>query len=330
MYLLYIFLLIFHLFCSNNKYAMELSSAHKKPRNDILDYFKRNDNFRAYRLLCGMKPEIETINVADQDGNTPLHYMVGRSSYSYLLDLLLSKGAYIEAKNALGQTPLLHAAEECDFFTMIYLIRRNANCEALNNKGRTLLHAIFANQILIEALNKRGSIFNDAIKKLLLLLTYKSCSLKKIILHEWALHYQEKLQAIPIKDLQIDLLCTAIKYSNSVLQECDHTSAFYKDFCKELILQETSTDSIINYQDKKGNTVLHYAVRNQAHPSFIKTLIEMGAGRLIENNAGKKPYQLFSKNYAENLCNGDSSMELYLLLYAPQKVLDFFPKTNQA
>ncbi|KAI1745211.1 hypothetical protein F4680DRAFT_404664 [Xylaria scruposa] len=57
----------------------------------------------------------------------------------YIVRMLLDKGAHIESKNILGQTPLMVAAAHAHMSVIRLLLERNADIEARDNSGQTAL-----------------------------------------------------------------------------------------------------------------------------------------------------------------------------------------------
>eukprot|EP00727_Mastigamoeba_balamuthi_P013749 m51a1_g8998 hypothetical protein (155) ;mRNA; f:102135-102705 len=72
--------------------------------------------------------------LADELGNTPLHYAAG-GGHADACAALLAAGADINAANAIGQTPLHRAAMRCRAQVVELLVARGANIEAVDKEG---------------------------------------------------------------------------------------------------------------------------------------------------------------------------------------------------
>jgi len=87
------------------------------------------------------------INIADEMGNTPLHLLAnlpGNKENENMIRCLLEHNADLEAVNHIGQTPL-HCVinENCiNVMALMYLTRNNANINAKDNQGNTLLNLL--------------------------------------------------------------------------------------------------------------------------------------------------------------------------------------------
>lgn len=76
------------------------------------------------------------VNALDSDNMTPLHLAKNPLS----IKALLSKGAYINAKCAQGNTPLIKSAQAHEVDACRFLIEAGADVHARNNTGETALH----------------------------------------------------------------------------------------------------------------------------------------------------------------------------------------------
>ncbi len=75
----------------------------------------------------------------DKDAETALHFAAS-SNKLQVVDLLLRKGANIDAKDNLGKTALHIAVSEGRLETVKILLKKGANIKALENDGKTALH----------------------------------------------------------------------------------------------------------------------------------------------------------------------------------------------
>ena len=81
------------------------------------------------------------LEIKDEYGDTPLHYVVEFSQDPVLISLLLDRGAEIDSFGKYGRTPLHRAAEENVESVVAVLIDRGADVMALaKDTGYTPLH----------------------------------------------------------------------------------------------------------------------------------------------------------------------------------------------
>jgi ankyrin repeat protein len=99
-----------------------------------------DDAEKVKSLVNKLEYEFEQSNVRNNLGETPLHEAV-KFSQKEKVELLIAKGADIEAKDSLGMTPLHWAfimGKNNDIIEV--LIAKGANINARLNNGKTLLH----------------------------------------------------------------------------------------------------------------------------------------------------------------------------------------------
>jgi len=100
------------------------------------------------------------VNVTNDKGYTPLHFAAGKSSLA-IAELLVSKGANVNAKNRIG-TPLHVAAHHGNIEVMQFLISNKANINAEDEDFNTPLHyaSNASNLAIIELLISSGANVN--------------------------------------------------------------------------------------------------------------------------------------------------------------------------
>ena len=96
----------------------------------------RWDNARTVELLLSKGASVEAV---DEFNNTPLHAAASRGLNS-IVELLLSKGASVEAMDKSNRTPLHNAASTGDTNTVELLLSKGASVEAMDQSNRTPLH----------------------------------------------------------------------------------------------------------------------------------------------------------------------------------------------
>lgn len=97
---------------------------------------------RAAEVLLAHGAEVDAKDKSGY-GNTPLHFAV-QSGNKELVDLLVAKGADIEAKNSVGATALHLAAPNGRSDIVELLLNRGNDVNSVDSGGRTPLHGIYA------------------------------------------------------------------------------------------------------------------------------------------------------------------------------------------
>eukprot|EP00485_Elphidium_margaritaceum_P005988 CAMPEP_0202696946 /NCGR_PEP_ID=MMETSP1385-20130828/10268_1 /ASSEMBLY_ACC=CAM_ASM_000861 /TAXON_ID=933848 /ORGANISM="Elphidium margaritaceum" /LENGTH=577 /DNA_ID=CAMNT_0049353267 /DNA_START=824 /DNA_END=2557 /DNA_ORIENTATION=+ len=82
------------------------------------------------------------VNVADNDGCTPLHYLVRECDEQSAIEFLMDAGANVDVLDNQQRTPLIHAVSKTQEhpITIRYLLSRDANLNHQDDKGWTPLH----------------------------------------------------------------------------------------------------------------------------------------------------------------------------------------------
>lgn len=110
----------------------------KSPMHCAIEDRKKNS---AEILQILIEAEGANINSKDADGDTLLHYAVGRDIK--LVEILIKHGAKVGLKNIWGETPLHIAAARGDIQIMKYLLSHKADIDARDNNGESpLRHAL--------------------------------------------------------------------------------------------------------------------------------------------------------------------------------------------
>ena len=180
-----------------------------------------------------------SIDAVDKENNTPLHH-AARYDHTSIVELLLSKGASIEAKNEYLDTPLHHAAWNDHTSTVELLLSKGASIEATDKYNTTPLHraARYGHTNTIELLLSKGA-------------------------------------SIEATD----------KYNNTPLHRAaryGHTSTV------ELLLSKGAS---IEATDKYNSTPLHLAAQ-YGYTSTVELLLEKGASIEVTNKHNYTPLRL--------------------------------------
>lgn len=86
-----------------------------------------------------------SVNVSDQEGNTPLHYVCGMGNVD-LVKLMLEKGANVNAVNTEGVTPLHAACGEGHVDVVVALLKAGAKIDLADKDNETALDWARENQ----------------------------------------------------------------------------------------------------------------------------------------------------------------------------------------
>jgi ankyrin repeat protein len=117
---------LFQLSCSSNEDARY---------SDIFAAINNND-IKAVKDFIRKKPAL--VNITNEGGDTPLHKAsIGRTE---IAELLVAKGANVNARENNGITPLHIAAERGNREIVELLISRGADINARRKNGKTPLH----------------------------------------------------------------------------------------------------------------------------------------------------------------------------------------------
>lgn len=271
-------ILFFQAGCSNinpkDTARKELEKKNLKFDGDTFVSLAESGDISTMKLFldAGMDP-----NVKDKGyGATAMHRAARRNSKE-MAELLLSKGADINAKSTRDRTPL-HVAVYYDHKEMvIYLLSKGADLKAKNDEGQTPFHLAisYAGKDVAEILLSKGADINAQNKDLespLFIIMLKGIKDYKPI-SEWLIS----------KGADINL-------PNHKGETPLHVCAIfnYKDLAEILI----SKGADINAKDKKGQTPLKVAL-NKKSMEVVDVLKKHGAAmddkaEIVPEKKGKK------------------------------------------
>eukprot|EP01083_Nonionella_stella_P199967 732850_1 len=114
---------ILHLICENGSERLSL-------KQRLTFYMKRFGEFEI------------NINIADNNGCTPLHYIVEETNDIECCEILIENGAQIDCEDNKKQTPLIHCVSknQNNPTTLRFLLSNGANINHRDDKGWTALH----------------------------------------------------------------------------------------------------------------------------------------------------------------------------------------------
>jgi len=246
------------------------------------------------------------VDVKDKDGRTSLHLLVERDNTPDVAEILIEKGANINATDSLGLTPLILAMESYDEILARYLISKGAEVDIHSAVFLVLVDHLKSilkdDPSQINARIKGGSYFstplhvavsmlNVAMVKLLLeygadinVTDDEGHTPLHIIYHSygpiWRGTRPEMTELLLSHGAKLDIFSGAslgqINYVRQLLSE---------------------NPELVNAKDNSGSTPLHWAVLNN-QKEMVELLVENGANvnAIGNNDATPIKISLFNKN----------------------------------
>ena len=206
------------------------------------------------------------VNAKNNDSQTPLHFAAAKGE-TQLVKLLISKGAELNAKDSYGFTPLHNAASGGNKEAAEYLISKGAGINSRTSHGSTPLH-------LAVSYNHR-----DAVQSLL----SKGAHVNK----------KDDDGDTPIfkaKNLAMaEMLISKgadVKVKNIALKTPLHEGVDYGPSGLTLLYKSKGAD--VNARDEKGRTPLCYASSKHA----VNDLISQGAEVNVKSKDGDTPLHI--------------------------------------
>lgn len=156
-----------------------VSKTHVRANQKIINLYGINSPYVGKTYLCeyrklSVEPTVaggagvvvteERANVKDNFGSTSLHSAVTSGNVK-LVELLIAKGAGVNARNAEGNTALEVAAHDGSKEIAEFLIAKGADLNNRNNKGGTALHTALAMSSLPLNFSKCMEVFKLLIAK---------------------------------------------------------------------------------------------------------------------------------------------------------------------
>ena len=216
------------------------------------------------------------IEARDKHGYTALHYACG-SSYSNkdTIQLLLDRGADIKARDNDGRTALHHASLFGPEGAEQLLLDRGADIKVRDNKGRTALHYAVWNDAELET-------WGDV-----QLLLDRGADIKvRDNEGQTALHravWNDKYTDEPIIELLLDRGAD-ISVRDNKGRTALHHAFFGHDDCRvHQLLLDRGAD--ISVRDNEGQTALHYA-SERGEKKTVNLLLDRGADIKAQDKSG--------------------------------------------
>ncbi|XP_046563153.1 serine/threonine-protein phosphatase 6 regulatory ankyrin repeat subunit B-like isoform X2 [Haliotis rubra] len=223
-----------------------LQNGRKKQVQKPLHCAAKNECMECVKLLL----PLSDVNAQDSNGNTALHFssLSDEPHCHEMIQALLEKGGAVEIKNKKGETPLHYAAwNQCTVCVKLLLPVSDVNAQ--DSDGNTALH-------------------------------FSSLSDEP--------HSHEVIQALLKEGANVQM-------QNRKGQTPLHCAARNKCMeCVELLLPVSD----VNAQDTDGNTALHFSfLSDEPHShEVIQALLENGADVGIKNKKGETPLHCAARN----------------------------------
>ena len=247
---------------------------------------------------------IESVNLRNNEGNTPLHIAIQNKNVK-MVELLVKLGANVNIANHHGYTPLMLAGENVmntytefrvfgysdngDFKKIVeYLVMNGANINEKDPCGKTLLiKATSKGEVpVVKWLVELGA---DSTK----INEYGDNLLFFVIKNHCAGHSYDIIKSL-IEDLKTDI--------NQKNKDEDTPLLFmtrerYNEISMTYFIEQGAD---LNIKDKYGNTVLMNYLIKEEYPeeSFVKFLIEHGADIYSKNVEGETPFSYVKEYYS--------------------------------
>ena len=245
------------------------------------------------------------VNAKDNDGSTPLHWAIPRG-HKEIAELLIAEGADVNAKNGHGSTSLHNATELGQREIAELLIAKGADVNAKSQRGSTPLHnaALSGHKKTAELLIANGADMNpknDDDKTPLdrAMLNHINADLVRkrtetaALLRKHGGKTSKELSSTPQKGNKPNKI--AIQESTTPKKGDKPNKIAIQEAVLigniEALKEYLINDSEVNFSDKDGWTLLHFAAYG-GHNEIIELLIEKGVRLNAESIKGKTPIDL--------------------------------------
>jgi len=205
------------------------------------------------KLLLTNGSRVKSRNKTPTD--TPLHYAAVNGD-TEIVEMLLNRGANINAKNWCGITPLHNAVKSKKMEITEYLLKRGAYVNARNSYNVTPLHFAVekGSEEIVRLLLKHGAYVNSGCNS-----TF------------WTGHTSVQF---------------GVKETSTPWEGYTPLWLAVKKGHEEVVKLLLESGANVNAQDKDGKTVLHCAVENKEE-KVVQLLLECGANVDVQDKYGK-------------------------------------------
>jgi ankyrin repeat protein len=240
---------------------------------EIHDAASKGDLEKVKALLNG---NADLVFSKDEDSHTPLYYAVNTMRKD-MVELLLAKGANVNAKENYGWTPLCYAAGRCNKVMVEVLLANKADPEAENNDGQTPLHnaAQIGCKEVVELLLANKAKVNAEDHYGMTPLHSAAYGGRKDVVELLLASKAEVDAKDSIGETPLD---------RAARESCSNSER-YKEVAELLLVNHAN----VNAKDEFGNTPLHDACDTK---KMVQLLLTYGADVNAKNNAGMTPLSL--------------------------------------
>lgn len=191
-------------------------------------------------------------------GVAPLHYAHSKA----VAEILVSHGAYLDAQDEAGDTPLEKAAVRGDVQVSGYLIQKGANVNLADKSGATpLIDAYKSNELNTDLTRSSASYLEGASSAMKIV--------DMLVKHGAHINAHEEDGDFPLFEAAVGMPLSAVKY----------------------LLRHHADINQVNVAD--GRTALHAAVFNERE-DVVRFLVKSGADQSLHDNDGKTALELAS------------------------------------
>jgi hypothetical protein len=133
----------------------------REPSADIFEAIERK-LYSRQEVVAFLDADPKCVNACNECGDTPLHKAIAPGRTEELVELLIARGANVNARDKYGWTPLFNATDDRRLSQARILISHGADVNAKDSHGNTPLHdgARWANAKAVELLLASGADVN--------------------------------------------------------------------------------------------------------------------------------------------------------------------------
>ncbi|WP_264683264.1 MULTISPECIES: ankyrin repeat domain-containing protein [unclassified Wolbachia] len=236
----------------------------------------------------------------NEAGNTPLHIAVSTRNTLYhvsttekdrdIAAVLIHKSSEINLQNEEGNTPLHIAAMRGDLETILRFMERDiTSIKIFNKRGETPFDLIKGDE-LNEFVNGKHSLFRNVDVFANFVQTGRSATLKNYLLNE------------DVEELKSYLKSEKFHTTEAAVLDKDGLTPLHvlirddREISQDMLNLLIEHGADVNVTDSKGQTLLHFAIKNGSSKALIKFLLESEARLDLANDEGYYPVHIAVNN----------------------------------